>query len=213
MDENHNQSPDMQPSDQEHLEPNESTDYTSENIADKPLDDNSEQPAGTDELPEDQAEESDLPSEPFVTWQAEEYATGEKSPIWYVGFFIVVLGLIALDLFFLRSFSFTVVIIVSVVALFLYFRSARTITYSLDATGLRIDDRLYRYNGFRSFGILDDGKRFSIILVPKKRFAHTISMFFPEDLGEQIVDIFGQRIPMEEVKFDLIDRIIKKLRI
>ena len=151
--------------------------------------------------------------EPFVTWQAEEYATGEKSPIWYVGFFAVALGLIALDLFVLRSYTFIAVIVVAVIALFLYFKTARSLTYTLDAAGLHIDERLYRYSEFRSFGILDDGKRFSIVLVPKKRFAHTVSMFFPEDLGETIVDVFGQRIPMEEIKLDLIDRLIKKLRI
>ena len=31
--------------------------------------------------------------------------------------------------------------------------------------------------------------------------------------GEQIVDFFGERLPMEEVKLDLIDKLVRWLRI
>ena len=175
--------------------------------------DDAEEIEEIEEAEETEEIESAAPSEAFITWEAKEYISGEKSPIWYIGFFIVVLALILLDFLFLKAYTFTAVIVVSVIALFIYFRTARIVTYSLDNKGLHIDAKLYKYSDFRSFGILDDGKTFSIVLIPKKRFSPSVSMLFPEDLGESIVDIFGQRIPMEEVKLDLIDRLIKRLRI
>ena len=40
-----------------------------------------------------------------------------------------------------------------------------------------------------------------------------MTVFFPETEGEQIVDFFGERLPMEEVKLDLIDKLVRWLRI
>ena len=38
-------------------------------------------------------------------------------------------------------------------------------------------------------------------------------MYFPKEQGEEIVDVFGARLPMEEVKLDVLDKIVRKLRI
>ncbi len=40
-----------------------------------------------------------------------------------------------------------------------------------------------------------------------------VTVFFPETEGEQIVDIFGARLPMEPVKLDLMDKLVRWLRI
>ena len=151
------------------------------------------------------------PQSSAITWEAQEYISGDKSTLWYAAFAVAVLALLAFAILILRSWSFALVIVVSVIALFVYFRSARTVTYSLDSKGLRIADRLYNYRDFKSFGILEENNTFSIILIPKKRFAPSVAVFIPEEHGEAIVDAFGTRIPMEEVKLDLLDRITKRL--
>jgi hypothetical protein len=38
-------------------------------------------------------------------------------------------------------------------------------------------------------------------------------VYFPEKQGEEIVDMFGLRLPMEEVKLDMIDKLVRLLRI
>jgi len=51
------------------------------------------------------------------------------------------------------------------------------------------------------------------MLIPTKRFAPGVSVYFPDDAGEKIVDILGQRLPMEELKLDVIDIVVRKLRL
>ena len=75
------------------------------------------------------------------------------------------------------------------------------------------DKILQIFDEFKSFGLIKDDGENSIMLVPRKRFAPGISVYFPEEVGEQLVDILGSRLPMEELKLDIFDVIIRKLRL
>ena len=74
-------------------------------------------------------------------------------------------------------------------------------------------ERLYHFDEFKAFGLIQDGDHHSIMLIPRKRFAPGVSVYFPEDAGERIVDILGQRLPMETLKLDVVDVIVRKLRL
>ena len=54
---------------------------------------------------------------------------------------------------------------------------------------------------------------FAIVLTQRKRFALRVTVYFPQKDGEKIVDAFGARLPMEEVKLDFLDKIVNFLRI
>ena len=49
--------------------------------------------------------------------------------------------------------------------------------------------------------------------MPKRRFGTRVTVYFPESQGEQIVDMFGERLPMEQVKLDVLDKLVRFLRI
>ena len=51
------------------------------------------------------------------------------------------------------------------------------------------------------------------MLIPRKRFGARVTVYFPEAQGEQIVDMFGERLPMEQVKLDVLDKLVRFLRI
>ena len=109
--------------------------------------------------------------------------------------------------------TFTALIIVSVIALILYsVRPPRKIQYVLSEKGLTEGEKMYAFEEYKAFGVLQDDVHFAIILMPKKRFAPAVTVYFPENKGEEIVNVFGHRLPMEEVKLDMIDKIVKKLR-
>lgn len=151
--------------------------------------------------------------QPLVSWDAEEYVVRDKNAGWYVGLVIVALALIALSIW-LQWWTFAALILVSVLALIVYsVRPPRMIHYELDGEGLHEGQREYKYSDFKSFGIAHEGAHFSIVLVPRKRFAPQITVYFPEANGEAIVDTFGAHLPMEEVKMDILDRVVKFLRI
>ena len=83
----------------------------------------------------------------------------------------------------------------------------------MSAKGLYVGDRLYDLSEFKSFGVIHDGAEFSIMLIPVKRFLPGVTVYFPEVLGEQIVDFLGARLPMQELHLDIIDKVVRKLRL
>ena len=101
-----------------------------------------------------------------------------------------------------------------VVALLVYVRrSPAVVCYTISRKGLHVDDRLLPYDAFKSFGVIVQGGHNSIILTPRKRFQLAQILYFPEDVGEPLVDMLAARLPMKETKPDLYDRITSKLRI
>ncbi len=197
---------------QSQAEPQTSSDYPTETYQPG-------QPESTTPIEQPGKDTHDTPKpkvdEPPVTWSAKEYVDLEKGFGWYVIAVVVLLALIAADIFFLKSYTFSVLVVVMSVALVIYIRRpARTIQYTLSGRqGLYIGEQLHHLSDFRAFGLIEDGDHHSIMLIPVKRFSPGVSVYFPEEAGEQIVDILGQRLPMETLKLDLIDLLVRKLRL
>ena len=148
-----------------------------------------------------------------VKWEAEEYITHDKNAGWYIGLAIVGLALVALSVW-LQWWTFTALIVLCVISLLIYvLRPPRKIKYSVDAKGLTEGEKTYYFDDYRAFGILQDDTNFAIVMMPRKRFSPAVTVYFPQEKGEEIVDVFGAKLQMEEVKLDLIDKIVRKLRI
>ena len=149
----------------------------------------------------------------IVNWDAKEYIPREKNVGWYVGLVIVCLVMIALSVLF-GWWTFVIIVVLSGVVLVLYsVRPPRVLHYSLSNKGLSEGDKLYAYEDYKSFGVLKEGENYAIILTPRKRFSPGVKVYFPQESGEVIVDAFGARLPMEEVKLDFLDKIVNFLRI
>ncbi len=148
-----------------------------------------------------------------ITWQAQEYVVRNHNAAWYVGLVAVTLGLCALAIF-LKWWTFLILVILSMVAILVsIFRPPRTIQYSLSQDGLTEGNKLHKYDEFKAFGIMKEDSNFSAVLIPKKRFAIDVKVYFPGGSGEAIVDALGAHLPMEEVKLDFLDKIVNFLRI
>ena len=178
-----------------------------------------EEPQVDDEPELDTAEEYENGDTPTaasdtINWDAKEHITHQRGSLWFVVLVLAALALLALSIFLLKSYTFAALIVVSVIALLVYVkRPPRDIHYSLSNKGLQIDDKVHDFDQYKAFGVLKDGSYFSIILIPKKHFAPAATVYFPENQGESIVDLFGSYLPMQEVKLDAVDRLIRKLRI
>ncbi len=150
----------------------------------------------------------------IANWRAQNIITGDKGKSWYLVFAAVLVVLLVVS-WLIQSWSFALLIIVSAVAILVVLsgKNVRQISYSLSGRGFYIDGELHNYTDFRSFGILKENNVFSIVFLPKKRFSPSVSIYFPEENGEQIVDILGSILPMETIKLDFIDRIVRKLKL
>jgi hypothetical protein len=162
---------------------------------------------------DDESNQAAVNVEP-VRWQAQEYIQHDKGMLWFVAFACAFVVLMAIAIFLIKSITFIILVPVMAVALFVYVnRPPRMIDYTLSRKGLHINDTLYPFADFRGFGVVHDGKEFSVLLLPVKRFKPGVSVYFPEESGEAIVDMLGVRLPMQELHLDIVDRIIRKLRI
>ena len=152
-------------------------------------------------------------SSDIVNWEAEEYLQKSRGAGWYIGFFAMVVALVALSVL-LRWWTFTALVALSAVALLIYVkRPPRQLHYSLSDKGLSEGNKLYNYDEYKNFGVLKDGENYAIVMTPRKRFSPRVTVYFPQESGEQLVDAFGMRLPMEEVKLDFLDKIVRMLRI
>jgi hypothetical protein len=148
-----------------------------------------------------------------VTWQAQEYLQQDKPPLWYVVFAGVVIVFMGISIW-LQAWTFAVLIPIMAAALAVYaHRPPRMVNYSVSEKGLTINGQLHPMGEFKSFGVLKDSQLHALMLVPVKRFRPGVTLYFPEEVGEPLVDTLGAYLPMQDLHVDMVDKIIQKLRI
>jgi len=178
--------------------------------------DSGQAPVDPQESPEEAPEqESDSEgADAVLRWQGPEYIERDRGGRWYVAFIIVTLVLMAVAIFLINSWTFAILIPVMAVALFVYTRRPPTLVdYTVSRKGIHVNDRLYSYDEFRSFGVVSHAGAHSVLLVPRKRFHMGVTAYFPEEVGEALVDMLAARLPMQTHTPDTIDKLLAKLRI
>jgi hypothetical protein len=149
-----------------------------------------------------------------ITWEASEYIDHHRDAAWFLGFGIITTLLIAGSIFLIQNYIFTALIAVMAIALLIYVkRPPQVIHYSLAESGLQIGETYHSFNNFRAFGIIQDGAFFAVKLLPTGRFSQELTIYFSEDTGEEIVDLLGEFLPMEQLQLDIVDRLLRRLRL
>lgn len=149
-----------------------------------------------------------------LRWEGPEYAEHDRDKKWYVIFALVTLALMAASIFLIQSVTFTILIPVMAAALFVYVRRApQQISYVLSRKGIHVGDKLYTYSELKAFAINSSNGSHSLILIPRKRFQIAITSYFPEEVGEPLVDMLAARLPMQTYTPDFLDKLLAKLHI
>lgn len=149
-----------------------------------------------------------------ISWQASEYIHMERNALWFVSVVAVGIVLLALSIFLMKAWTFSVLVVVMVVAvLVLAKRPPRVLKYTLSSKGLYVMDQLHPLSEYKSFGIIRDEGEYSVMLTPIKRFSPGLTVYFPANMGEKIVDFLGRRLPMQDLQLDVVDKIVRKLRL
>ncbi len=147
----------------------------------------------------------------MVSWEASEYIHRSKDALWTLGFIAV--SLLSLGgAIWLQAWTFVALIVVMAIAMGVFaFRPPHVAKYNLSHQGLEINGKLYAFSEFRAFGVRPEEAFFIVLLIPVKRFMPAITVYFAEDDGEKIVDIFGAHLPMEEMQPDPIDSLMRHI--
>lgn len=148
-----------------------------------------------------------------VSWVANEFIHQERGTKWFVGFVVVILAFVGLAIW-MQWWSFLVLLVVIAVVIVIYTRRPpHELSYVLNNDGLEVDGKLYEFENFKAFGVIKDGEEYSVMLIPTQRFQPGLMVYFPEEAGEDIVDMLGSRLPMKDLKLDAVDRVVRLLRL
>lgn len=148
-----------------------------------------------------------------VEWDAQEYVVQEHNTGWFIALAVVVLAFTGFSIW-LSNWTFLAVIVVAVIAILTrIFMPPRTLHYSMTKESITEGGTVHLFADYKSFAILKEDSHYSAILVPKKRLALQIKVYFPEKNGEEIVDLLGAKLPMTEPRMDFLDKLVKFLRI
>ena len=149
-----------------------------------------------------------------VRWDGPEYISQPHGTGWYAAVAAVTLALMAAAIFFFQSPTFAVLVPVMAAALVIYTRrEPQTINYTVSHQGIHANDRLYPYDLFKSFSVSSHNGTHSLILIPRKRFEMALTAYFPEEVGEPLVDMMAARLPMQTHTPDFMDKILSKLHL
>lgn len=166
-------------------------------------------PVERQDAPEDMNDDAVL-----IRWEAPEYAHHERGTGWYIVFGLVTLVLVVAAILLIKSITFAILVPVMAIALFVYTQHApEVIRYTLSRKGLHVNDKLFMYSQFKSFGVVDHNGMHSAVLVPRKRFQLGQTVYFPAEVGEQLVDMLAARLPMKELEPDALDRFLARLHL
>lgn len=183
-----------------------------EQIGNQAMADDGMQDQGVQEetsAPEDENDDTVL-----IRWEAPEYTHHERSLGWFIIFGVVTLVLAVAAILIIKSITFAILVPVMAIALFIYTQHApEVLRYTLSRKGLHINDKLFTYSQFKSFGIVEHNGMHSAVLVPRKRFQLGQTVYFPTEVGEQLVDMLAARLPMKELEPDALDRLLARLHL
>ena len=158
--------------------------------------------------------EDDLSLKEPIAWTAPEGIKVHRELWWYIAFGVVLIGLMALAILVFKSPTFAILLPIMTVALFLLSeKTPQNINYAISPKGVYVGDKLYDFSEFRAFGITRENNQHSAILLPVKRFSPGLTLYFSEKEGEKIVDMLGARLPMQEIKPDALEKLIRMIKL
>jgi hypothetical protein len=160
-----------------------------------------------------QPEEGMPAQKPSISWTASEFVDHQRGAGWYLIFFAGLIIVSVLMFKFTKDYISGVAIMIAGVILAGFARKRpRQLPYEVGGQGINIGGRLYPYEGFKSFGIGQEGGAKVINLVPLQRFMPDISVFFPLEQEADIIGVLADHLPHNDHPEKTVDRLAKKLR-
>ncbi len=158
-------------------------------------------------------EDNIQPRKDPITWTASEFVAHQKDNNWYMFAVAAGVGLAAVIFFFTRDiFSTAMVIVAAGIFIAAAARPPRVLHYSLDSRGLMIGSKLYAYEKFKAYSVINEGVFRSISLDPLERFMPSMTIYYDPADEQKITNVLGSYLPYEERQQAPIDKMMRKIR-
>jgi hypothetical protein len=150
-----------------------------------------------------------------VSWEASEFIEHHHGSGWYTLLVISTILLAVID-FFLSSRDIVasiIIIALGVVVGMFASHKPEVAKYEITNSGLKVNDKVYKYGDYKSFAVIDEGPLSSLNLIPLKRFLPPVSAYFEDKDEKKITDALGNYLPYEPRQLDGIERLSRRLRL
>ncbi|HET7529236.1 MAG TPA: hypothetical protein VFJ84_03360 [Candidatus Saccharimonadales bacterium] len=150
-----------------------------------------------------------------VSWEASEYIEHHHGPAWYLLLCLITAALAA-AVYYLSSrdaFAGGLIIALGIIVGVFAGHKPGVIRYEITDGGLKVKDRLFRYQDYKSFAVINEGRLSSLNLLPLKRFMPPVSAYFDPADEKKIVEAIGDNLPYEPRKLDAVERLARRLRL
>lgn len=148
-----------------------------------------------------------------VKWTASEFVAHDKSSEWYT---LLVMGTVAAaGLMYAINRDFITVVVVLVAGLLFGVYGAhkpKQLEYRVDMRGVGMGGKFYGYDEFQSFSIIPEGAFSGLVLMPLKRFAVPINIYYAPEDEDKIMEIVSSQLPYEQRRRDAVDSLMRKVR-
>lgn len=149
-----------------------------------------------------------------ITWIGPEFLQHDKSTVWYVQISVSAVILAAILYLATRSFVSVAVVVVSAIIIEVYgSHRPKDVEYKLRQEGISIGSKFYHYDDLKSFSVVPEARNLSsIMFVPLKRFSPISGLYYDQADEARIVDYLSSKMPLEERRTDMIDRLLIRIR-
>lgn len=157
----------------------------------------------------------DIPVAPQMSgteWTASEFIAHQKNIMWYMGLTGVTI-IVGITTYIVTRDVFTTLLIGVLAIIFGAAASLkpRVLTYQVGPSSLRVGAQVHPYSLFKSFAVVDEGAFSNIILVPFRRFSLPISIYYPPEEEQAIIEALSFHLPMQPPSNDMLDRLMRSI--
>lgn len=148
-----------------------------------------------------------------LSWTASEFITHEKSVGWYG--LLAATAIVAAVLVYLvtKDKISTGIVILAAIALGVFAaRKPQIQTYSLLPEGLQIGSKVYSFQEFKTFSVIEEGTITSVVFMPFKRFMPPLTIYVAPELEDKVVNFLSVFMPFEQHKADAVDSLLRRIR-
>lgn len=153
------------------------------------------------------------PDDILISWQANEYLHHERSVLWYLIGFTVILLLVLYGIF---SSAWTMVIAVALMGAVVYLYSheiPKVQDIVITKLGVHFGNKYYSYHQLSSFWIINEANYKAVVLDRATQFGEQIVILLPAQNVSEIRDVLLASLPENEGKeehiWDKLGRILK----
>jgi hypothetical protein len=153
------------------------------------------------------------PSLDPIQWTASEFVSHQKTGMWYVSLGGIS-AVITIIVFIVTHNILSALVVAAACMAFgvLAARKPETKSYQISSDGVTIAGRVYPFNMFKAFSVIEEGAINCIWLRPLKKFAPTVAMYYPPDQEDRIIMMLDNFLPQEDRQHDIVERLSRRIR-